>query len=271
MRGSLITSVAVAGVLFPGAAWAQADAARPIFPTDWTVEIGVGGRMVPSYEGSGRYAVWPFPIFGIREAGTPRHFSSPRDGVGFAIVDFGGFRFGPAGKLVLPRTESDNLPALRGLGNVDWTVEIGGFAEYWFVPWLRTRVEVRQGIGGHEGIVSDITADVVVPATAQLQLSAGPRLTLATAEALRPYYGVDAAQSAASGLPVFQPNGGVKSFGFGAQAREQWTPQWATNLYVEYDRLVGDAAKSPVLTRNGSADQVTVGLGFSYTFDVSLR
>jgi outer membrane protein len=80
---------------------------------------------------------------------------------------------------------------------------------------------------------------------------------------------VTPAQSLTSGLPVYSPKGGVRSVGLGAQARQQWTPRWATNLYVEYDRLLGDAAKSPILTRNGSVDQVTVGVGVSYTFDIA--
>jgi outer membrane protein len=138
-------------------------------------------------------------------------------------------------------------------------------------PWLRTRAEARQGIGGHHGMVFDISADGVAPVTEKLTLSAGPRVSLATAAALRPYFGVDAVQAAASGLPVYQPQGGVRAIGFGVQARQQWTPQWATNAFVEYDRLVGDAARSPILSRNGSANQVTVGLGLSYAFDVSLR
>jgi outer membrane protein len=243
-------------------------AAPPPAAADWLVTLGVEGRLLPSFEGSSNYVVWPYPIINVRKAGTPRDFTSPRDGFSVAIVNIGQFRVGPTGKLALPRRESDDI-ALRGLGNVPWKFEIGGFAEYWPWQWLRTRVEVRQGVSGHHGIVSDLTADVVMPMTPIWTLSAGPRLSLATADALQPYFGVTPAQSLTSGLPVYSPKGGVRSVGFGAQARQQWTPRWATNLYVEYDRLLGDAAKSPILTRNGSVDQVTVGVGVSYTFDIA--
>ena len=267
MGRSLLTIAALAGVCAPSAVCAQADAARAAPVADWTVTLGVEGRVLPAFEGAGRFILAPFPIVDIRRAGTPRRFSGPRDGISAAIIDLGQFRLGPTGKFVLPRRERDD-PALRGLGNVDWTFEIGAFAEYWVLPWLRTRAELRQGFGGHRGVVSEITADVVVPASETLTFSAGPRLTLATATALRPLFGVDAAQSLASGLPTYRPEGGVRSFGFGAQARQQWSPQWASRLYLEYDRLSGDAARSPILSRNGSADQVTVGLGFSYSFDL---
>lgn len=268
MRRSFIIGAAIAGVLVPRAVCAQTEAPRAAPAADWTVTLGVEGRMVPAFAGSDRYVLSPFPIIDIRRAGTPRRFSSPRDGISAAIVNAGQFRLGPSGKIMLPRKESDDI-GLRGLGNVGWTFELGGFAEYWVLPWLRTRAELRQGIGGHHGIVSDISADVVVPATETLTLSAGPRLTLATADALRPYFGIDTAQSLASGLPVYQPAGGVRAFGFGAQARQQWSPQWATNLFLEYDRLTGAAARSPILSRNGSPNQVTVGLGMSYSFDLT--
>ncbi|MBV8394375.1 MAG: MipA/OmpV family protein, partial [Alphaproteobacteria bacterium] len=37
---------------------------------------------------------------------------------------------------------------------------------------------------------------------------------------------------------------------------------------VEYDRLVGDAANSPLVTVRGNANQLTFGGGFAYSFDI---
>jgi outer membrane protein len=48
-------------------------------------------------------------------------------------------------------------------------------------------------------------------------------------------------------------------------------PQWEVHSYVEYDRLLGDAAKSPIVTARGSVNQTTVGIGASYAFDVKVR
>jgi outer membrane protein len=239
-------------------------------PSDWTVELGVEGRLAPAFEGSKVYQLWPYPIISIRRAGTTRNFTSPRDGFSFAIVDLGQFRFGPTAKVALPRDESDDPGALRGLGDVPWKIEIGAFAEFWPMPWLRTRGELRQGLSGHHGLIGELTADVVVPATQQLTLSAGPRLTFASAKALQPYFGITQAQSLASGDPIYKPGGGTEAVGAGAQARWQWNPQWATNVFVEYDHLLDGAANSPIVTRSGSRDQVTVGLGLSYTFNVAL-
>jgi outer membrane protein len=241
--------------------------AVPAAAADWTITLGAEGRLQPTFEGSDRYEVVPFPVIDIRQAGTPEHFKSPRDGFGVGLYEYGPLRFGVVGNVVLPRNDSDD-DDLRGLGDVDWAFEIGAFAEYWPVNWLRTRAELRQGIGGHHGLVGDLSADLVLPVTPQLTLSAGPRLTLATASAMSPYFDITPAQSAASGLPVYDAGGGVRSYGLGAQARYHWTPRWESHVFVEYQRLSDGAADSPLVSLRGSADQVQVGIGASYAFDV---
>jgi outer membrane protein len=267
-------SLAAMGAFLVVCAFAPAQAAElktpawaPGSSSDWTVTIGAEGRVLPSYEGSDSYILAPFPLFDIRRAGTPPTFQSPRDGFGFGIIDTGRFRFGPTFKVRLPRREGDDSD-LRGLGDVNWALEAGAFAEYWPTQWLRARVELRQGFGGHHGVVSDVMADVVVPVTPQLTLSGGPRLTLASTAATAPYFSITPAQSVASGLPVYEASGGVYSFGVGAKARYEWSPQWASHVFLEYERLAADAANSPLVIQYGSRDQIQVGLGVTYSFDM---
>jgi outer membrane protein len=249
--------------LLAGAVGASAPAAA----SEWTVMLGAEGRVQPTFEGSDSYEVVPYPLIDIRPAGTAEHFKSSRDGFSFGLYESGPFRFGLVGHVVLPRNDSDD-DALRGLGDVDWAVELGAFAEYWPVNWLRTRAELVQGIGGHHGLVADFSADVVVPVMPKLTVSGGPRLTLATASAISPYFDVTPAQSLASGLPVYDAGGGIRSYGVGAQARYQWTPRWESHVFVEYERLADDVADSPLVSLRGSPDQVQAGIGVSYTFDV---
>lgn len=258
----------LAGILAFLACFALAPGAIAAPPaSDWTVTIGVEGRVLPTYEGSGTSMFRPFPMFDVRRVGTPAGFRSPRDGFSFGILDYGRFVAGPTVKARFERKESSDND-LRGLGDVAWTLEAGAFAEYWPTDWLRGRVELRQGIGGHHGLVSDLTADLVVPVTRQLTLSGGPRMTLATAAATSPYFSITPGQSAASGLPVYDAGGGFRSFGAGAQARYEWSPQWATHMFVEYERLAGDAANSPLVLQHGTRDQIQVGIGATYSFDM---
>jgi outer membrane protein len=227
----------------------------------------VEGRLEPRFPGLSTEVLRPYPLFDVREAGSPERYHGPRDGIGIGIFSGSNFQVGPVGQLKFRRRESDDF-ALRGLGDVEWAAELGVFGEYWWAPWLRLRGEVRHGFGGHHGIVADLFADAVVPITQQLTLSGGPRLTLAGTEAVNPYFGINAVQSAASGLPVFDAKGGLYSYGAGAQARYRWTPQWASHIFVEYERLAGDAGDSPLVVQRGSANMVTFGFGVTRSFDI---
>lgn len=267
MRGGLTAILVVGSVVSAQAADVVTPAWAPGAAKDWTVTIGVEGRMTPSYEGSDRYTFLPLPLFDVRKAGTPRRFRSPRDGFGVPLFDNGTFRAGPALKIKLPRRESADSD-LNGLGNVDYTLEVGGFVEFWPTQWLRTRGELRQGFGGHHGVVGDLMADLVMPVTPQLTLSGGPRTTIMSDKAVDPYFSVNSVQSANSGLPVYSAGGGFYSYGAGVQARYEWSPQWATHVFLEYARLTGDAADSPIVTLRGSRDQWQVGLGVTYSFDM---
>jgi outer membrane protein len=181
-----------------------------------------------------------------------------------------GFHIGPAFKYVAARNAAD-FAELRGLGDVNAAFEIGGFLDYFPVEWLRGRVEVLQGFGGHHGVVANFSSDLIVPVAPQWTLSGGPRLTVQSAAATAPYFGINLAQAMASGLPQFNARGGVHSAGAGAQLRYQYNPQWEVHTYVEYQRLLGDAAASPLVQQRGSPNQVTVGVGASYSFNVRVQ
>ncbi len=237
---------------------------------DWTVTVGAEGRVRPDFEGARHYLVTPVPIFAIRRADAPNRFRSPRDSAGFSLLELAGFRMGPVGRIVMARNAAD-FGALTGLGNVATAFEIGGFIEYFPVDWFRARAEVRQGFGGHHGVVADLSGDFIVPLAPQWTVSGGPRFTLESSAATSPYFSVNLAQALASGLPTFNARGGAHSAGAGAQLRYQITPQWEVHPYVEYQRLLGDAANSPLVKQRGSPNQVTAGIGISYSFDLRVR
>lgn len=242
----------------------------PPLSGDWTVKVGVGGEYRPDFEGANRSMLSPVPIFSIRRAGKADQFRGPRDSAGISFIEMAGFRVGPAFKYVAARNAAD-FAELRGLGDVNAAIELGGFVDYFPVDWLRGRVEVLKGFGGHHGVVANFSADLIVPVAPQWTLSGGPRFTLQSTAATAPYFGINPAQAMASGLPQFNARGGAHSAGAGAQLRYQYNPQWEVHTYVEYQRLLGDAAASPLVQQRGSPNQLTVGLGASYSFDVRVK
>jgi outer membrane protein len=275
--GRRVLALFIATVAVPAAASAQSvitlpppPFTLPFLPSPsglWTVTVGAGGELKPDFEGAKAYMLSPVPIFSVRRAGTPDRFRSPRDGASLTLIDFEGFHAGPVGKLKGARNAGDNA-ALNGLGNVNAALELGGFAEYYPVDWLRGRVELRQGFFGHHGVVADVSADVIVPVLQGVTWSAGPRFTFADTRATAPYFSINAAQAMASGLPTFNAKGGAHSLGAGTQVRYQINPQWEVHSYLEYDHLLGSVAASPLVRLRGSTNQLTVGVGASYSFDV---
>ena len=264
---TLAAALPAAAADMPAPAAARTSYLSPTPTSDWIVTIGIEARVLPKFEGASSSMLRPFPILRVRKADEPDQFRSARDGLSFAILDAGAFKLGPVAKLRFGRKESDDNN-LRGLGDVNWAFEAGAFAEYWPAQWLRTRAEVRQGFGGHHGVVSDLMIDGIYKATPQLTLSAGPRLTVGTAASTSPYFSVTAAQAALSGLPVYDARGGLRSYGAGTQATYAFTRQWSGEVFLEYERLAGDAANSPLVVQRGSRDQLQVGMGVTYSFSM---
>jgi outer membrane protein len=244
---------------------------------DWIVTVGVEPRIVPAYPGASdsRFGLSVFPLFSIRKAGTPPEFFGARDSFGFSIIDLGQFQLGPVGQIVWERKAS-SYSQLNGLGDVNYALQIGGFAQYWPVPWLRLRGEVRQGLGGETGVTGDLFLDAVVP-FGNFRWSTGPRLTLQSAAAVSPYFSISQAQAIAANaaqpnlpaLTAYNASGGIYSYGAGTQLEYFFSPQWSAHGLVEYQRLTGSAADSPLVTQRGSPNQYTFGLGATYSFNMA--
>jgi MipA family protein len=257
----------------PSAPPANAPASYTPAAPDWIVTVGIEVRAVPGWMGASESRLVPtgLPLFGIRKAGTPPDFSGPRDSLGFNVIDLDQFKFGPAFNLVWQRKASSYVQ-LNGLGDVGFAVQAGGFGEFWPVPWLRLRGEVLQGFGGETGVTGNVFLDAISPIVEQWRFSAGPRVTFQSTAAIAPYFGITPAQSAGStvsglpALPVYQASGGLFSYGAGTKAEYFFNPQWAAHAFVEYQRLAGSAANSPLVTQRGSPNQFIFGLGATYSF-----
>jgi MipA family protein len=254
----------------PAPAAAPAAYSPPV--PDWIVTVGGELRLGPKWPGApeGKFALTGGPLFSIRKVGTPPDFFGPRDSFGFPILDLGQIKVGPAVQIVWQRKASSDT-ALNGLGDVNYALQAGAFAEYWPAQWLRLHGEVRQGFGGEKGVTGDLFLDAIVPA-GQFRFSAGPRLTAQSTAAISPYFSVTPTQSAGStvaglpALPVYHAGGGLYSYGAGGQVEYFFDAQWAMHGFVEYQRLTGSAADSPLVIERGSPNQLTFGLGATYAF-----
>lgn len=241
--------------------------AEGFFSGNWYVTLGGSGISAPTFEGSKDNKLFFSPIISVGRGGTPR-FSSRNDNPSFAIYDTDVLRAGVVGKFVRAR-DAGTDDALRGLSEVKWGAELGGFADVYVTDWMRARAEVRQGIRAHDGLVADVAVDAFTDIAPDLRISAGPRLTFATSGYTSTYYGVDAAESAASGLSQYNPDGGVTSYGAGGAITWNATEKITMSAFTEYKRLAGPAADSSLVRQKGSENQLLFGVSASYKFGVS--
>ena len=240
------------------------------FSGNWYLKVGGTVLHAPKFEGADGRAFAFQPIISIGKHGKSARFTSRNDNISLAIIDTGSFRAGAAGKLIFGRDEKTH-DDLIGLSKVKMGGEIGGFAEVYPSDFARIRAEVRHGVRSHDGVVVDVAADAFFDITDTVQLSGGPRASWASAGYFDSYYGVDAAESQASGLTQYDPGSGMRSYGVGGAVTWKTTDQLTTSVFAEYARLAGPAAKSSLVRERGSKDQFTVGVSAVYRFDFTMR
>jgi outer membrane protein len=238
------------------------------------VRLGLGPIIRPNYEGSNNYNVDPVPVISLRYKNLVevdnneikvtafnRLFNKTANtGNGSAL------RVGPLVSVNFGRGEN-NSPDLRGMGNVSTSIELGGFVSYTFPSGSRVRLRARHDvISGHGGgtVVADYTQ--VFLRGNRFVLGGIAQGTWATGNFMRSFFGVNAAQAAATGYPVFTPGAGFKDVNFSLNANYQIATQWSVVTNVNYKRLIGGAANSPLVSQVGSPNQIVYTAFAVYTF-----
>ena len=245
----------------------------PPLPTSgpgYIVTVGAYGLIAPKFEGAKHNELTGRPIFSIRSPGDRVWLDMPNDGIEYEFYETDNFRAGAVGNFRFERLTDSLVRGYRRVSSIDISLEGGGFAEFWPAKWLRTRAEVRDSFVGANGFVADLSADFVShPFNDRWTATVGPRMSIADQEFMESYYGVSPSQSVTSGLGVYHPKGGVRSFGAGTSLRYQWNDRWTTLGYVEYTHLGQIPGDSPLIDDRGTQDQITVGLGVKYDFYVN--
>ena len=218
-------------------------------------EVGGGVKIQPRFEGASEYIVGPLPLISFGRLTLSNGFEiGGGDGRGFSVSPSFNFR---------GERKAADTPALAPLADVDWAVELGLGAAY-ETENFRVHANIRRGINGHEGWVGEAGVDLIARPADGVRLYAGPRISYADNAYMDTYFSVPAGTA---GFSAFDAEGGVKSWGFEAGARYDFAANWAVEGSATYDRLTGDAGKSPV-TAVGSRDQYTFSLGLVRKFRI---
>ncbi|NIJ18909.1 outer membrane protein [Sphingomonas naasensis] len=277
IKALLAVAALPALVVATGAAAQEADptATSPSLVDSPAVEketrrarVALGPQIRPRFPGSDRNLLLPLYDVSVTRGDKPFTFEAADQGVSIAIVQKDGFAFGPSFRVEGSRRRSEaDLP----VDEVGTSFEAGGYGELWIGSSIRARGELRKGVTGHKGLVSDVMLDYVARDGDKWLFSVGPRFVLADRKYQEAYFGVNPAASARTGLAVYRPDGGIHSVGASATTLFQLDRSWGVYGYVKYERLIADAADSPIVRSIGSRDQFSGGAALTFTFNTGIR
>ena len=266
---SLVLSLLVSPVC--AAAAAEERAAK-----DWRVSIGSGLIVAPAFTGARDYTLLLVPD--LRVAYKELFFANVRDGIGYALLDAGGWRAGPVVTYTFPREEGEggsifriagrSSDALQGMGDVDGTASLGGFAEYSLSPY-KVRLHLQQGVNGHQGLLGEMKISYGGTLTYNgppLIYSFGPHIKFGDQRYLNAYWGITPEQSTRSGLETYSADAGLIAYGLNGFARLPLTGSFSASLLLGFDRLAAPVADSPLIRVRGAENQVMGGFFLGYAF-----
>ena len=222
----------------------------------WTVNIGLTGGVSPDYEGSNNYGFGYNPNFALSWRDTIFYKGKT---LGVNLINNKNLKAGPVMSWTSGRDEDDN-DKLEGLGDVDSSIEVGGFLSYRQKPF-RFKMEARQDAdSGHEGALVELSAGKNLTFEKPLVFIA-LGTTWASDNYMESFFAVDAQQSADSGLKKYDADAGIKDVSISMTSGYRITNRWRIGGKLEYKRLVGDAADSPIVD---DENQFLAGISLSY-------
>lgn len=221
-----------------------------------------GAQVAPKYFGSDSYSVGPSVSFasgGLRFGGFelgntdgPVLFA-PGTGIR------GSFRY------IAKRSGKDELDGLEDVkASVEAGIGLHHTTEFWQVY-----ADLRYGVIGHKALAGKVGANLIYRGDSGLVLHAGPRAEFGDSRFARTYFGITAAEDNASApnLTEYTPSGGFHSIGLEAGAYQPLNDDWGITGTLRYDRLRGDAARSPIV-QQGSRNQISAQIGLTRHFNL---
>lgn len=231
---------------------------------EWRVVLGPAADTQPVYGGAAAYRVQGGPALDIEYRDIA--FLSTGDGLGVNILRGDHYRVGAAIAYDRGRLERDDYANLRGMGDIGPAPVAKVFASYVLSKKFPVilRVDARQILGGADGTVGDVAVYMPLPGSSRkFVMFAGPSITLATHRYLQSEYGVTAAQSLASGHPLFDPHAGTVAEGVGFSATRFVTDHWLLNLDAAISKLKGSPDVSP-LTESRTQRELALSVDYQW-------
>jgi len=209
---------------------------------EWEVVVGGGALIEPEYEGSDEFEVTPIPFISASYGDWLK--VDPR-GAAATVYRTDAIRLDGLLGYETGRDEDDS-DRLRGLGDVDFGVNVGALAALDVGP-VELFVSGQKTIGGSDGFIAEAGAQAEYAVSQSLFLGFRGSATFADENHMQAYFGIDAVQAARSGYAQYEPDAGIKRVDVAATATLAFNENWFTRGEAGVGVLLGDAADSPIV------------------------
>ncbi|MCU6192427.1 MipA/OmpV family protein [Enterobacter sichuanensis] len=231
--------------------------------------LGGGVDVAPRYSGSDKTRVSAAQV--VDYSMTNGFFIGTTRGIGYGNnlgnLDYSAalsYRTGRKDKDVSSDSISSGSDELRGMGEIKGSAIVVPGLGYKVTDWLNLQVqgeipvsERDNGEAVHFGISSPLYTSPHNAVTLALTGSWGSDKYMQT------YYGVSAAQSAASGFARHDAGAGIYAYSLNLDWTHRLTSRWSVLAAAGVTQLTGDAADSPIVHRKTSP---TGSLKVTYSF-----
>jgi MipA family protein len=234
-----------------GAAAAQptpgSSAARD---SEWQYSLGAAVIAAPQSLGSQKTRYLAVPTFDIKYKDF--FFIDPIKGIGVQTTLAEGLKASASFGLNLDSRRAKDDARYQGLGDIREALAQNLLLEYEIGDaFVSAGVSIRLGSRARRGTTFDMDLGYNLLAAKSGLLSAGITAKAMDSTYARNFLGVNAEQSAASGLPQFSAGAGLQRAGVFVQAAYRISDGWSAFARLEATRLRGDAARSPIVERKG--------------------
>ena len=246
-----------------------------------SLTIGVGGAITPSYDGSDDYRFIPIAAirskvsgFGFTTVGTQLFVDVIPDQSENGVD----FQLGPVAGIRLDRTRQIKDVQVRALGELNTPIELGGYVGIAKTGVITSDydtlsasvVYVHDVTNAHDSYIIAPSINYGTPLNKAVYIGVSASANYVGSKYAQTYFGVTPASSLASGLATYSADKGFKNFSLGLIGNYALSGDLRHGVSIfgvgNYERLLGDFKRSPIVSIAGDANQWFGGIGLAYTF-----
>ncbi|CAH3776991.1 MipA/OmpV family protein [Enterobacter hormaechei] len=225
---------------------------------DNVLTLGGGVDVAPRYSGSDKSRVTAAQV--VDYAMANGFFISTTRGLGYGNrvgnLDYSAalsYRAGRKDRDVSSDSIASGSDYLRGMGDIKGSAVVVPGLEYRITDWLNVQLQAEvpvserdNGEAVHFGIASPLYTSPENSVTLALTGNWG------SSKYMQTYYGVSAAQSAASGFARHDAGSGIYAYSLNLDWTHKLTSRWSLLAAAGVTQLTGEAGDSPIVQRKTS-------------------